>query len=127
MSEQPFTTHQLFHSKQEKLEEKILNFYQETQDSTVTIQVLLAAKVRYQLGDTSFHLFMKGLVRHLFSKATINRALRRYFFFFADYFTKDEWQKLTARCFPAEPVTTELFEVTEAHTLGTDLSAAESS
>lgn len=127
MSEQPFTPHQLFHSKKEKLEETILTFYQQTQDSGTTIQVLLAAKVRYQLGDTSFNLFMKELVRHLFAKATINRALRRYFFFFADYFTQDEWKKLSARCFPTEPVATELVAVTEATMTGAVPTAAESS
>lgn len=97
MAEQPFTPHQLFHLKREKLEEQIWTFYQETRDSTTTIQLLLATKVRAQLGKKNFNQFLKELVKYLFAKATINRTLRRYFYYFREYFDEQEWKDLTTR------------------------------
>lgn len=127
MIEQPFTPYQLFHLKREKLAEQIGTFYQETRDSATTIQLLLATKVRAQLGDNQFNLFLKGLVQHIFAQSTINRTLRRYFYFFAEYFTDEEWEILSARCFPPSHVTTKLMEVNEATIQGEHPTAAENS
>ena len=124
MIEQPFTQYQLFHLKRNKLEKQIVNFYQETGDSSVTIQLLLAMKIRHMLGESDFKLFLQDLVKHLFANNRITRAMRRYFYFFREYFEESEWKVLSARCFPPTHATTDLMEVisstvpvTEANTL----------
>ncbi|MBO1306031.1 hypothetical protein JZO70_07655 [Enterococcus sp. 669A] len=114
MTDLPFTQYQVFHSKAATLREQIIAYYQETKNSAVTIQLLLAMKIRNQLGEQDFDLFLKDLVRHLFSKATINRALRRYFYFFTEYFEKGELEIVSDRCFPPQHVTTDLMEVVQA-------------
>ncbi|MBO1307136.1 hypothetical protein JZO70_13245 [Enterococcus sp. 669A] len=114
MTDLPFTQYQVFHSKAKTLREQITAYYQETQNSSVTIQLLLAMRIRNQLGEQDFELFLKDLVRHLFSKTTVNRALRRYFYFFSEYFEETEWAMMTARCFPPAYGSTDLTEVTEA-------------
>ncbi|MBO1307012.1 hypothetical protein JZO70_12620 [Enterococcus sp. 669A] len=129
MTDLPFTQYQVFHSKAKTLREQISAYYNETQNSSVTIQLLLAMKIRNQLGEQDFELFLKDLVRHLFSKATVNRALRRYFYFFSEYFEETEWEMMTARCFPPEHSHTDLMEVVEANVpvTGTDFDLSESS
>ncbi|MGG5329587.1 hypothetical protein [Enterococcus sp. AZ163] len=127
MTEQPFTQYQLFHLKSNKLEEQIVHYYQETQDSSVTIQLLLAMKVRHMLGETDFELFLQDLVKHLFANNRITRALRRYFYFFREYFEETEWEILSARCFPPAHVTTELMEVVPSTVEGNEQDTLESS
>ncbi|MBO1308580.1 hypothetical protein JZO70_20565 [Enterococcus sp. 669A] len=129
MTDLPFTQYQVFHSKAATLREQIVAYYQETHNSSVTIQLLLAMKIRNQLGEQDFELFLKDLVRHLFSKATINRALRRYFYFFAEYFEETEWEMMTARCFPPTHSHTDLMEVVQATVpvTGTESDLSESS
>ncbi|MBO1306111.1 hypothetical protein JZO70_08055 [Enterococcus sp. 669A] len=114
MTDLPFTQYQVFHLKAKTLREQISAYYQETHNSSVTIQLLLAMKIRNQLGEQDFELFLKDLVRHLFSKATVNRALRRYFYFFSEYFEETEWEMMTARCFPPAYGSTDLMEVVQA-------------
>ncbi|MGM0216539.1 hypothetical protein [Enterococcus sp. AZ109] len=127
MTQQPFTQYQLFHWKPATLEEQIMAYYQETQNSAITIQLLLAAKVRYQLGESNFEMFMQDFVRYLFTKVHITHEMRRYFFFFKEYFPEEEWKMVTARCFPPEHVTTNLMNVIQATTPGTHPRTLESS
>ena len=127
MFEQPFTQYQLFHLKRKTLEEQIVHYYQETGDSSVTIQLLLAMKVRHMLGESDFELFLQDLVKHLFANNKITRALRRYFYFFKEYFNEKEWKILSARCFPPTHVTTELMEVTPSTVVATECTTLESS
>ncbi|EOH94142.1 hypothetical protein [Enterococcus pallens] len=127
MTEQPFTQYQLFHLKRKTLEEQIFHFYQETRDSSVTIQLLLAMKVRHMLGETDFELFLQDLVKHLFANNKITRALRRYFYFFKEYFTDREWKILSARCFPPEHVTTDLMSVVPSTVVAPEFTTLESS
>ncbi len=129
MTDLPFTQYQVFHLKAKTLQEQIPAYYRETHNSSVTIQLLLAMKIRNQLGEQDFELFLKDLVRHLFQKATINRALRRYFYFFSEYFEETEWEMMTARCFPPAYGSTDLMEVIQATVpvTGTDSDLSESS
>ena len=127
MTEQPFTQYQLFHLKRNKLEEQIVHFYQETRDSSVTIQLLLAMKIRHMLGESDFELFLQDLVKHLFANNRITRAMRRYFYFFREYFKENEWKIVSARCFPPEHVTTDLMEVIPSTATVTEATTLESS
>ncbi|EOH93081.1 hypothetical protein [Enterococcus pallens] len=127
MTEQPFTHYQLFHLKRKTLEEQIIHYYQKTRDSSVTIQLLLAMKIRHMLGESDFELFLQDLVKHLFANTKITRPLRRYFYFFKEYFDEKEWKLLFARCFPPEHVTTELLTVTPSTIVAPEITTLESS
>ena len=100
MSEQPFTHSQLFNLKLETLEERIMTYYQESQNSNTTIQLLLALRVRYQLGAKEFALVLKDLVHYLFTHTKATKTMKRFFWYFADYFDTKEWRKLNLRVFP---------------------------
>ena len=102
MSEQPFTHHQLFNLKLETLETRIMNYYQETQDGTMTVKLLLALRVRYQLGAQEFALVLKDLVRHLFLRTRATKTMKRFFYYFKDYFENSEWHKLGLKLFPVK-------------------------
>lgn len=100
MSTQPFTHQQLFNLKLETIEERITEYYQETQDGTMTIKLLLALRVRYQLGAQEFALVLKDLVRHLFTRTKVTRTMKHFFWYFQDYFETSEWRLLGLKLFP---------------------------
>ncbi|MGM0214862.1 hypothetical protein [Enterococcus sp. AZ109] len=100
MSEQPFTHYQIFNLTLETLEQRIGEYYEQTQDGTTTIQLLLALRVRYQLGAEEFALVLQDLVRYLFLRTKATKVMKRFFYYFADYFEAPEWQKLCLKVFP---------------------------
>ncbi len=100
MPKQPFTAQQIFSLKLETLEQRIWDFYQETQDSTMTLKLILSLRVRYQLGAEEFALVLKDLVRQLFLQTKATRTMKRYFYCFAEYFEDLEWAKLGVKLFP---------------------------
>ena len=97
---QPLSFRQLFNLKPKTLETRITNFYQATQNSSVTIQYILAIKARNQLGATEFDHFLKDLVRELFMNTKATRSIKRFFHYFEDYFMAPEWQSLSSKVFP---------------------------
>ncbi len=100
MPELPFSANQMFNLKRETLEERIMEYYQETQNSTMTIKLLLTLRVRYQLGSEEFALVLKELVHYLFTRTRATRTMKRFFYYFQDYFDAPKWQKLRLRVFP---------------------------
>lgn len=104
MTEHPFTAYQLFNLKLETLEQRILDHYQETQDSTTTVKLILALRVRYQLGSKEFALVLKDLVRHLFLQTKATRTMKHFFYHFKDYFEASELSRLKLRLFPVKQV-----------------------
>ncbi|MEO1768468.1 hypothetical protein [Candidatus Enterococcus ferrettii] len=100
MTEHPFTHHQLFNLKLETLETRILDHYQETQDGTTTVKLILALQVRHQLGAKEFALVLKDLVRHLFLRTKATRTMKHFFYYFKDYFETSELRKLGLKLFP---------------------------
>lgn len=99
-STQPLTHHQLFHLQPKTLETRIQTYYHESQNSSLTIQYILALRVRYQLGAQEFAEILKDLVRHLFLKTKATRTMKRFFYYFQDYFLAPEWRSLKLRVFP---------------------------
>ena len=73
MNEQLLTYNQTFSLKPETLEKRIMEYYQETQKSSLTI-------------------------KYMNTKAT--RTMKRFFYYFKDYFMESEWKRLTLRVFP---------------------------
>ncbi|MGG5329005.1 hypothetical protein [Enterococcus sp. AZ163] len=100
MSEQPFTHQQLFTLKLETIEQRLLEYYQETQNSTMTIKLLLALRVRYQLGAKEFALVLQDLVRYLFMNTKATKTMKRFFWYFADYFETSELRLLGLKLKP---------------------------
>lgn len=97
---QPLSFRQLFNLKPKTLETRITDFYHQTQNSSITIQYILATKVRNQLGATEFNHFLKDLVRELFMNTKTTRSMKRFFHYFEDYFMAPEWQSLTLKVLP---------------------------
>lgn len=97
---QPLSFRQLFNLKPKTLERRITNFYNETQNSNITIQYILAIKARNQLGAAEFKYFLKDLVRDLFMNTKATRSMKRFFHYFEDYFMAPEWKTLSSKVFP---------------------------
>ncbi|MGG5330908.1 hypothetical protein [Enterococcus sp. AZ163] len=100
MPEQPFTHQQLFNLKRETIEEKVMEYYQETQNGTMTIKLLLALRVRYQLGAKEFALVLQDLVHYLFKNTKATKTMKRFFWYFADYFETSELRILALKLDP---------------------------
>lgn len=99
MSKPLFTTQQIFSLKPKTLQKRIEDYYEDTRDVNSTIQYLVALQVRDELGDEGFSFFMKGLVYKLLLQTKTSRILRRYYFYFKDYFSSNEWKVVSIRLF----------------------------
>ena len=98
---QPLLTHnQVFSLIPETLEKRIMEYYQETQNSSLTIKYLVALRVRFKLGAQEFAHILEDLVRYLFMNTKATRTMKRFFYYFKDYFDASEWKRLTLRVFP---------------------------
>ncbi|MBO1306364.1 hypothetical protein JZO70_09345 [Enterococcus sp. 669A] len=100
MSEQPFTPNQIFNLSLNTIEQRMMDFYEETQDNATTIQLLLALRVRYQLGAEEFALVLKDLVKYLFTRTKVTKTMKKFIYFFQDYFETSEWKRINLRVFP---------------------------
>lgn len=100
MNEQILSHRQLFHLKSKTLEHRITNYYHKTQNSSLTIKYILALRVRHQLGDEEFAFILKDLVREIFMNTKATRTIKRFFYYFKDYFMAPEWRTLSAKVFP---------------------------
>lgn len=100
MNEPLLTYQQTFSLKPETLEKRIMEYYQETQNSSLTIKYILALRVRFKLGAQEFAHILEDLVRYLFMNTKATRTMKRFFYFFEDYFQAPEWERLTLRVFP---------------------------
>ena len=100
MSEQPFTHQQLFNLKLETIEQRLMEYYQETQNGTMTIKLLLAVRIRYQLGAKEFALVLQDLVHYLFKNTKATKTMKRFFWYFADYFETTELRILSLKLNP---------------------------
>lgn len=99
MNEQLLSCRQLFNLKPKTLETRITNFYNQTQNSSLTIQYILTLRVRYQLGAQEFAHILKDLVRYLFMNTKATRTMKRFFYYFQDYFMAPEMRSLRLRLF----------------------------
>ena len=100
MNEQTLSHRQLFNLKSKTLEKRITDYYYETQNSSLTIKYILALRVRHQLGAEEFTHFLKDLVRKIFMNTKATRTMKRFFYYFQDYFMAPEWRALSSKVFP---------------------------
>lgn len=110
MSKPLFTTQQIFSLKPKTLQTRIDGYYKDTRDANSTIQYLVALQVRDELGDEGFSFFMKELVHKLLLEIKTSRTLRRYYFYFKDYFSSNEWKVVYIRLFSIKNYITEKIE-----------------
>lgn len=97
----PLLTHrQLFSMTPKTLEKRISEHYYTTQNSSLTIKYALALRVRFKLGALEFKDILRDLVRKVFLETKATRTMKRFFYYFQDYFMTPEWQALTLRKFP---------------------------
>ncbi|MGP5429067.1 hypothetical protein ACTXNW_06405 [Enterococcus malodoratus] len=100
MNEQTLSHRQLFNLKSKTLEKRITDYYDKTQNSSLTIKYILTLRVRYQLGAEEFAHFLKDLVRKIFMNTKATRTMKRFFHYFQDYFMAPEWRTLSSKVFP---------------------------
>lgn len=110
MSKPLFTTQQIFLLKPKTLQKRIDGYYEDTRDVNSTIQYLIALQVRDELGDEGFSFFMKDLVQKLLLQTKTSRILRRYYFYFKDYFSSNEWKVVSIRLFSIKNYLSEKIE-----------------
>lgn len=111
MDEQLLTYQQIFSLKPETLEKRIMTYYQETQNSSLTIKYILALRVRFKLGVQEFAHILEDLVRYLFMHTKATRTMKHFFYFFEDYFQAPEWKQLKLRVFPLRNFGKKVFSV----------------
>lgn len=56
--------------------------------------------MRFKLGAQEFAHILKDLVRYLFMNTKATRTMKRFFYYFEDYFMESEWKQLNLRVFP---------------------------
>ena len=100
MNEQPLNYRQLFQLKPKTLEKRISEYYYRTQNSSLTFKYILTLRVRYQLGAKEFANILKDLVREIFMHTKATRTMKRFFYYFKDYFMAPEWRALKMKTFP---------------------------
>lgn len=111
MDEQLLTYKQAFSLKSETLERRIMEYYQETQNSSLTIKYILALRVHFKLGVQEFAHILVDIVRSLFMNTKATRTMKRFFYFFEDYFQATEWKRLTLKVFPLRNFGKKVFSV----------------
>lgn len=125
MPTKPLEQRQLFNTSREKLEQRFLEYYQETQDSAYMIECAVAVQVRNAYSRDDFSFFMKDFIRSLFLTGKKLPENRNLYFFFRDYFTEEEWRTLVKKLFesPEEYLTYASKNQATLKTLGPYLSS----
>ena len=98
--DQTLTYRQLFNLRPTTLEKRIKEYYYTTQNSSLTIKYILTLRIRHQLGAEEFALILKDLVHEIFMSTKATRTMKRFFYYFQDYFMAPEWKALKHKLFP---------------------------
>ncbi|WP_371086051.1 MULTISPECIES: hypothetical protein [Enterococcus] len=98
--DQTLTYRQLFNLRPTTLEKRIKEYYYTTQNSSLTIKYILTLRIRHQLGAEEFALILKDLVHEIFMSTKATRTMKRFFYYFQDYFMAPEWKALKLKLFP---------------------------
>lgn len=121
MTKQKLTNQQLFTLSRPTLEKRIRRFYFDTKDGKAAIEMLITLQVRDELCETDFSNILGELVRHIFLETRSIAAMRRYYLYFTDYFTKKDWQLLNLKLFPAQTFIAEKLEQLYTQVIGKPL------
>ncbi|MGL9729383.1 hypothetical protein [Enterococcus sp. DIV0756] len=99
MNIKPLNQRQLFTTLRKNLEKKVSVYFDETKDTSVVIEYIIAILVRNALTIKDFSLVCEDLVRTIYLNTTPNNTLRQFFPYFRPYFDDQEWQSLIKRLF----------------------------
>lgn len=110
----------LFTLKRQTLEKRLRTFYYSTYDEKATIEMLIALQVRDELtsDEQSFAHMLAGLVPRIFLNTRTIKVMRRFYLYFASYFTKKQWILLTGKLFPVTTYNEEETDEGETQVLG---------
>lgn len=102
MQQQPFTPRQLFQLKPKTLEKRFAAYYAVSGDQDTVIKLVRVLQIRQILKGEADSKPCDELIRILYlTNAT--KTMKRYCYYFCDYFTTAEWQELLLRLFVALP------------------------
>ena len=104
----PLSNRQFFGMGFKNLEARFSSHLKEKNDAAYLVQGAVAVMVRNALCPADFSDFSKELVRKLF-------MVRELCVYFKEYFTEEEWAKVTARLFPNQQEFVQLEERTRVH------------
>lgn len=93
---------QIFSSKRAYLESKVLQVFNDSQDSAVLIEQVVAILVKNTLVVGDYSLFLYDLIRELFLSTEDNDTMRKFLPFFQHYFSKNEWNGIINRLFKSK-------------------------
>lgn len=99
MNIKPLNQRQLFTTMRKNLEKKVSVYFDETKNTSVVIEYIIAILVRNALTIKDFSLVCEDLVRTIYLNTTPNKTLRQFFPYFRPYFDDQEWQSLIKRLF----------------------------
>ncbi|WP_159722945.1 hypothetical protein [Enterococcus sp. CSURQ0835] len=93
----PWPAQKYFTLKVKTLEKRITQHYEKTQDADLAVRMVLILQVRGSITTEEIQQPMRHLIRQIFQTTKLRRSVRRWFFYFRDCFTAQEWQVLLAR------------------------------
>lgn len=93
----PWTVKQLFTLKVKTLEQRFTKLYETETDGVLVIKLITILHVRNNLCNEVIDRPCLALAREIFQTQRLRRQLKRNLFYFVDYFSADEWQKILVR------------------------------
>jgi len=96
----PLTERQIFSMKRNSLEQKIISYFDYSQNASAVIEYAVAIMVRNTLILSDYSFMFKELICHLLLNAKPSDTLRKYCLYFENYFEDEkDWQKVISRLF----------------------------
>lgn len=103
MQQHPFTLRQMFQSKQVCLEKRITAYYEATGETTCVIKLIRLLQIRARLKADISAQPGYALIRQGYLNTRVTRGMKRYVYYFRDYFSETEWKGLLVALFPVLP------------------------
>ncbi|MGM0341398.1 hypothetical protein [Enterococcus sp. AZ007] len=113
----PLTQMQLFVTKRDALEQKIISYFEHTKNVSFVIQYAVAIMIKNALVLSDYSDFLKELVRELFLTAEPSDVLRKNLPYFKPYFKSGEFDTVVHRLFSNKKA---YFQFTEESRLNTN-------
>lgn len=93
---------QLFCTKRETVEKKVVQYFEKTQDADSVVEYAIALMVRHALVLGDFSLLFQDVIREIYSHARPSNTLKKFLPYFQSYFNDSEWQQIIKRLFISE-------------------------
>jgi hypothetical protein len=93
---------QLFCTKRETVEQKVVQYFEKTQDADSVVEYAIALMVRHALVLGDFSLLFQDVIREIYSHARPSNTLKKFLPYFQSYFSDSEWQQIIKRLFISE-------------------------